>query len=280
MAVSEGGMGTAIVITQAQYSASELRGLAVKCGDAAVARRLLAIGMILDGGSRHANGYIFGAICPARGVGAALILPTFDAERMSLHLAEIGAQVAVAALICDDAGWRQTGGAQLPDNVVLVPLPSYAPELNPMENVWQFLRANKLCATVWDSYDDILDACAEAWNGFVADVDRIKSIGTRDWATVNVQGGWYKASPEADDSGLQTKHPGEHRQDGVDRSQMSTPAPTGMPIMSVGRRSEVRQLEAGYFPRWAPKKEAISPKASLLSGRVSSNSYCACDCPS
>ena len=51
---------------------------------------------------------------------------------------------AVAALICDGAGWRQTGGAlELPDNVVLVPLPPYAPELNPMENVWQFLRVNK-----------------------------------------------------------------------------------------------------------------------------------------
>ena len=140
--------------------------------------------------NRHANAYIFGAICPARGVGAALILPTVNAECMNLHLAEIGAQVApgcVAALICDGAGWHQTGGAlKLPDNVVLVPLPPYAPELNPMENVWQFLRANKLCATVWDSYDAILDACAEAWNWFVNDPDRIKSIGTRDWATVNV----------------------------------------------------------------------------------------------
>ena len=67
-----------------------------------------------------------------------------------------------------------------------MPLPPYAPELNPMENVWQFLRANKFCATVWDSYDDILDACAEAWNWFVNDAERIKSIGTRDWATVVV----------------------------------------------------------------------------------------------
>ena len=129
--------------------------------------------------NRHANACISGAICPARGVGAALILPTVSAGCMSLHLAEIGAQVApgaVAALICDGAGWRQTDGAlELSDNVVLVPQPPYAPELNPMENVWQFLRANKLCVPVWDSYDDILNACAEAWNWFINDIAPAKT---------------------------------------------------------------------------------------------------------
>jgi hypothetical protein len=140
--------------------------------------------------NRHANAYIFGAICPARGVGAALILPTVNAECMSLHLAEISAQVApgsIAALICDGAGWHQTGGAlERPHNVVLVPLPPYSPELNPMENVWEYLRANKLSATVWNDYNQIVDACAEAWNWFATDTDRIRSIGTREWATVNL----------------------------------------------------------------------------------------------
>jgi hypothetical protein len=55
-----------------------------------------------------------------------------------------------------------------------------------MDNVWDYLRANKLSAGVWDSYEEILDACAEAWNWFVNDVGRIRSIGTRHWATVNV----------------------------------------------------------------------------------------------
>ena len=48
------------------------------------------------------------------------------------------------------------------------------------------LRANKLSAGVWDSYDEILDACADAWKWFVDDPGRISSIGTREWATVNV----------------------------------------------------------------------------------------------
>jgi len=55
-----------------------------------------------------------------------------------------------------------------------------------MENVWEYLRANKLSGCVWDNYDAILKACAEAWNWLIGDPDRIRSIGIRDWATVNV----------------------------------------------------------------------------------------------
>ena len=144
--------------------------------------------MVRDNG--HDAVYIFGAICPERGVGAAIITPAANMECMNFHLAEISTQVApgsIAAVICDRAGWHQRGGEiKLPDNIVLLPLPSYAPELNSMENVWDYLRANKLSACVWDDYDEILAACADAWNWFVNDPPRIRSIGTRDWATVNV----------------------------------------------------------------------------------------------
>jgi hypothetical protein len=140
--------------------------------------------------NRHDTAYIFGAICPARGIGAAIVTPTVSTECMSLHLQEISTQVApgaVAAVICDGAGWHAIGGElKVPDNIVLLPLPPYAPELNPMENVWQYLRANKLSAKVWDSYDAILEACAEAWNWLIADPNSIRTIGTREWATVSM----------------------------------------------------------------------------------------------
>jgi hypothetical protein len=140
--------------------------------------------------NRHDNAYIFGAICPERRVGAAVITPAANTECMSIHLAEISTQVApgsIAAVICDGAGWHATGGAlQVPENIVLVPLPPYAPELNSMENVWEYLRGNKLSAGVWDNYDEIVEACADAWNWLMDDPGRIHSIGTRSWATVNV----------------------------------------------------------------------------------------------
>lgn len=140
--------------------------------------------------NRHDNAYLFGAICPARGVGAAIITPTANTEMMNLHLTEISTQVAggaIAVLICDGAGWHQQGGALVvPDNIALLHLPPYSPELNPMENVWDYLRQNKLCNLVWDSYDAIVDACTVAWNWLIAEPDRINSIGTRKWACVNL----------------------------------------------------------------------------------------------
>ena len=139
--------------------------------------------------NRHDSAYLFGAICPARGVGAAIIMPAANIEAMNEHLKEIGTQVAKGAhavLVLDGAGWHRTSGAlQVPDNVSLLPLPAYAPELNPMENVWEYLRENTLCAIVWDTYDIIVEACRKAWAFLIDDPARIRSIGTRAWAAVS-----------------------------------------------------------------------------------------------
>jgi transposase len=139
--------------------------------------------------NRHDSAHLFGAICPARGIGAAIIMPAVNTEAMIVHLQEISAQVAPGAhavLVLDGAGWHQKATAlRAPDNITLLSLPPYAPELNPMENVWQYLRANKLCARVWDTYDAIVEACRKAWTFLTDDPDRICSIGTREWATVS-----------------------------------------------------------------------------------------------
>ena len=140
--------------------------------------------------NRHDSAYLFGAICPDRAVGAAMITPAANTEAMNLHLAEISTQVAPGAhavLVCDGAGWHQRGKQlHVPDNILMLTLPAYTPELNPMENVWEYLRPNKLCAMVWDTCDDIVEACKQAWHFLINDPDRIRSIGSRDWACVNV----------------------------------------------------------------------------------------------
>ncbi len=136
--------------------------------------------------NRHDSAYLFGAICPTRGVGAAIIMPGVNTEAMNDHLAEISTQVASGAhavLLVDGAGWHQAGDRLIvPENISLLPLPPYSPELNPMENVWEYLRANKLCNRVWDSYDAIVDACKRAWDFLVNDPECIRRIGKRDWA--------------------------------------------------------------------------------------------------
>lgn len=135
---------------------------------------------------RYDWAYLFGAVCPARGIGAALVLPLVNAEAMNLHLAEISTQVAPGAhavVTLDGAGWHQAGGRLVvPENISLLPLPPYSPELNPVENLWQFLRQNHLANRVFDTYTAIVDACCEAWNALTANPDRIRSIATREWA--------------------------------------------------------------------------------------------------
>ena len=83
------------------------------------------------------------------------MLPLVNTEAMNLHLAEISTQVTPGAhcvLTLDRAGWHQLGGKlRVPENISLLPLPAYSPELNPVENVWQFLRQNYLANSVFVS---------------------------------------------------------------------------------------------------------------------------------
>lgn len=138
--------------------------------------------------TRYKWSYIFGAACPARGTAAGLILPCVNAGAMGLHLEEIAKAVtpgAQALLIVDGAGWHGAKALAVPDNITLLKLPPYAPELNPMENVRAYLRSNKLAISVFDSYEEILDKCQDAWNFFANDPYRISSITQRDWITVS-----------------------------------------------------------------------------------------------
>ena len=137
---------------------------------------------------RYESAYLFGAICPARGVGAALALPYADTEAMQLHLDEISRHVADGAhavLLLDRAGWHTTAKLDVPSNITPIFLPSRAPELNPVENIWQYLRANWLSNRVFETYDAIIEAACDAWLKLVAQPATIKSIGMRDWAHVD-----------------------------------------------------------------------------------------------
>jgi putative transposase len=105
---------------------------------------------------------------------------------VTMPLAEISTQIAPGAhavITLDGAGWHQQGGKlRVPDNISLLPLPPYSPELNPQENIWQFLRQNYLANRVFETYAALVDACCEAWNALIATSERITSSASREWA--------------------------------------------------------------------------------------------------
>ncbi len=136
---------------------------------------------------RYANAYLFGAVCPGRDTGAALIMPRADTEAMQQHLEEISRAVAPEAhalVVLDKAGWHTTRKLEVPVNITLVPLPPACPELNAAENIWQYLRQTYLSNRVFSSYQAILDACEDAWHKLLSETGRITSIATREWATI------------------------------------------------------------------------------------------------
>ena len=141
----------------------------------------------LPADQRYKSAYLFGAICPKRGAGVALMLPWANTEAMQLHLDEISryvARKAHAAVLMDRAGWHTTGKLNVPKNITIILLPSRSPELNPVENIWQYLRQNWLSNRVFANYDAILDAGCEAWNRLIEQPETITSIGSREWATI------------------------------------------------------------------------------------------------
>jgi len=84
--------------------------------------------------------YLFGAICPATGATEAIVTPYVNKDAMRQHLKQISQTTKEgrhAVVIMDGAGWHTNDTALSFDNITLVRLPAYSPELNPVEQVWQ-----------------------------------------------------------------------------------------------------------------------------------------------
>ena len=134
---------------------------------------------------RFERAYIFAAVAPATGAEVALVLPEATTRTMNLFLAAFSRSLPEdvhAVLVLDRAGWHRPGGAlRVPANVTLVYLPSYSPELNPIERVWLYLRERFLSLRVFADYQAIVEACCAAWNRLVAEPGRLRSLCNQPW---------------------------------------------------------------------------------------------------
>ena len=131
--------------------------------------------------------YIFGAICPQRKKAVGLVLPLANTQTMQMHIDEISQDVEKgrhAVIVVDKARWHTTAKLKLPHNISLLSLPATSPELNPVEQVWLWMRQHSLSNRVFKNYEQIVDVSCDAWNRFAKQADLIRSIGDRQWATL------------------------------------------------------------------------------------------------
>ena len=85
-------------------------------------------------------------------------------------------------VIMDGAGWHQAFHTR--SHVSLLKIPPYSPELNPCEQLWQYIKDKWLKNRCYKDYEDILSAAVEAWQNFTAEDGRIRSLCSRDWANI------------------------------------------------------------------------------------------------
>jgi len=131
--------------------------------------------------------YLFGAVCPATGETEALIVPWVNKEIMTQHLGQISAKTKPgrhAIVIMDGAGWHTDDIAKDFNNLSTIKLPPYSPELNPVEQVWSWLRQHHLANRCFKGYEDIVESCTTAWKDFIEDSERVINLCSREWAKV------------------------------------------------------------------------------------------------
>lgn len=131
--------------------------------------------------------YIYGAVCPSTGATEALVTPFVNKDAMREHLRQISAatpEERYAVVIMDGAGWHTDDIDEEFNNLSILKLPPYSPELNPIEQVWQWLRQRCLANRCFKDFNDIVEQCCGAWNTFIKSTERVKQLCSRDWLNV------------------------------------------------------------------------------------------------
>ena len=139
---------------------------------------------------RFASVQLFGAVCPERDTGVALVLPEVSTAAMGVFLAELSRAVPAgthAVLVLDRAGWHVSESLNVPPNLTLIHPPPYSPELNPVERVWEYLRDRWLSHRVLTGgYEAVVDAACAAWNALLAEPGRLQSLTSFPWLPTSV----------------------------------------------------------------------------------------------
>jgi transposase len=131
----------------------------------------------------HEYTYAYGAVDVLNGELDSLILPHVNTECMQIFLDEVGARHPMhrIILVLDGAGWHASTELKPPGNMKLLSLPPYAPELNPVEHLWDELREKHFHNKAFDSIDALEDQLQTGLLALENDMPQVKSIVAWDW---------------------------------------------------------------------------------------------------
>jgi len=118
--------------------------------------------------------------------GEAIVVTNVGGQAMTEHLKAISQRIEQGhhgVIIMDQAAWHKV--AQIPDNLSIIYLPAYSPELNPIENVWHYLKSHYISNRIFFNLEDIINACCHAWNLFCEKGELIKTVAGCKYAIIN-----------------------------------------------------------------------------------------------
>lgn len=123
--------------------------------------------------------YVIGAVCPQTGQSVGLLSPTINTDMINSFFEQFAAEVSSdihVVMVWDQAGFHTSKNLKIPANVTIVPLPPYSPELNPVENLWHYLRSHYWANRIYADYDALRIAAVDAWQKAALNKKLVKSV--------------------------------------------------------------------------------------------------------
>ena len=110
-------------------------------------------------------------------------MPWVDAQTMSTFLTHTAQTFPddLCLMVLDGAGWQHARDLRIPENMALIFLPPYSPELNPVEHLWAYLRTNVRCNTTFDSLDQVQNTLAAGLRDLDQQPELVHSMTNFDW---------------------------------------------------------------------------------------------------
>jgi transposase len=123
--------------------------------------------------------YVVGAACPQTGQTVGLLSPHINTHVINVFFEQFAAEIRPGVhvvMLWDQAGFHRSADLKIPPNVTILPLPPYSPELNPIENLWHYLRSHHWSNRAYATYDDLRAAACDAWQATCLDPDLIRNV--------------------------------------------------------------------------------------------------------